>query len=352
MNGEISGSFAPEDTSRTVRGSWTGTYSPPKVEGIKNFNQGPWNSLFLGENTVWWWMMGAPGPISGYAPDLTSLPYFEVWARAVGEIKSGIGKLILSGTKVNDGIAIHFSESSRIVDSLLSPASNDWKSEYEDGVGNVANSLANAGFGYRFVAYKEVEKGVLRDRDYKVLFLPHSRAVSDEEVDKILEFARAGGVVIADIVPATLRETGGKRSVPALRELFPSNTAGTVARFGGGLGVLMGTDMLKGYYRPGKDRDRWRAVAALLKTHAGIDPAVTMVSPGGDVTPTNKRFLAGGIELVGTTFEGPARINISRKAHLYAVRKGAYLGYSDEFDRPADHRNEVFRDLSVQGLMR
>jgi len=317
----------------------------------------PWYSLFHQMNTDWWWTMGAPGPLSGYAPDLTSLPHLQARTRALTEIKSGIGKLVLSARMDDDGIAIHFSESSRIVDSLYSEKSDPWNCDYEDAIGNVARALEDAGFQYRFVAYEQIERDELKRSGYRVLFLPHSRAVSDLEAAKIIEFVRDGGVVIADILPGILTPTGAKRPTSILAELFRKDKPGAVVRRGRGSAVFVGGDFLKGYYRLHNGRagwpsfeGRWREMADLLQRHVGLKPGVAIEAKTGQMPPTEiGRFHADGIELVGLLRSAfvkdnetyPARIRLPRKTHLYDVRASVYLGYADACDRAIDYQAEL-----------
>jgi len=359
MQSQIKRSFSPADAT-TVRGMWYGTYGTQNAgrpTTIEYCHYHPWYSLFHHMNTEWFWTMGAPGPISGYAPDLTALPFMQSRTLALREIKSGIGKLILSCPRADDGIAIHFSESSRIADSLFAEKCDPWHSDYEDALGNVARALEDAGFQYRFVAYEEVEAGALQERGYRVFFLPHSQAVSDREAQQILAFGRAGGLVVADIVPATLTKTGAKRPASALERLFPQREAGAITRLGQGLTVLMGTDMLKGYYRSYNGRagwrsfeGRWRRMADLLRQHAGLKPQVVVEPKQGEMPPTEiARFDADGIELIGLIRSAflkdhdtyPAHIRLRRKSHLYDVRPGRYLGYADRCDKPLDYQAEV-----------
>ena len=357
---EVFRSFVPPDAA-TVRGMWYGTYGPHWSIGpntIEYCHYHPWYSLFHHLNTTWFWTMGSPGPLSGYAPDLTSLGFMQARTRALRAIRGGIGKLLLSCPRADDGIAIHWSESSRLADSLYATKANQWSRRYVDAVGNVVRSLEDAGCQYRFVAYEEIERGALAERGYGVLFLPHSRAVSDREAARILEFARRGGTVVADIVPATLTHTGAKRATPALAALFPANTPGTLTRLGKGRALLLGTDPLKDYYDIHRStsrkwtelKGRWRQMAALLRTHAGLGPAVTVEALEGDMPPTEAaRFDADGIQLVGLirsyflrdSQAYKARIRLPRVAHLYDVRRGAYLKRGNELVRVLDYQAEL-----------
>ena len=344
----------------TVRGLWYGTYGgqnmgrPSRVEYM---HYHPWYCLLHQMNTTWWWTMGGPGPFSGYAPDLTSLPYFEARTRALKEIKAGIGKLLLAGTRADDRIAIHFSESSRIVDAFYSKQANPWYFEYEDAVGGVARALEDAGFQYRFVAYEEVENGVLQRDGYKLLFLAHSRALSDSEAQQIRDFVGRGGVVIADIVPGSLTPTGARRPASVVSGCFPSREPGTVTRVGNGKTILTGEALLQGYYRAHRGTEGWdglggrcRQLAEMVAAHAGLEPSVR-VEPLEDTVPPTEiaRFDAGGIEFVGLlrsyfhrdNSPYPSRVRFVDSRHLYDVRAARYLGHADRCEKRLDYRAEV-----------
>ena len=351
LQAEIKRSFAAPGAG-SVRGLWYGTYgglSLDRPSTAPYMHYHPWYSLFHQMNTTWWWTMGAPGPLSGYAADLTSMPYFASRTETLREIKAGIGKLLLGATRAHDGIAVHFSESSRIVDALYSKQANPWYFDYEDAVGNVIRSLEDAGFQYEFVATEEIEGGVLESGVFKVLFLPHSRAMSDEEGERIRAFAATGGVVFADIVPGTRTRTGAKRGAePAdLSDLFSED----------GAGVLLGGDFLDGYHRNHKSpagwdvlEDGWRRMGEIMKEHAGMVPAVR-VEPLGDAAPPPEiaRFDRGGIECVTLLRSYFHRDNerydyqlyFADERHLYDVRAGSYLGMANNCRKEMDYEAAV-----------
>jgi len=355
ITSEIKRSFARPGS---VRGLWYGTYGgrnlgrPSRVEYM---HYHPWYCLLHGMNTTWWWTMGEPGPFSGYAPDLTALPYFDARTRALREIKSGIGKLLLAATRQDDRIAIHFSEASRIADALYSKQANPWYFEYEDAIGGIARALEDAGLQYRFVAYAEIEQGLLQRDGYRLLFLPHSRVLSDAEAEHIRAFVDAGGVVMADIVPGTLTPTGATRATPALADAFPDAAPGTVTQLRKGRTVLLGDALLAGYYRSHKGADGWdglgdrcQRLAELVRTQAGFEPAVRVEPLAGAMPPTEvARFDAGGgVEFVGLLRSYyhrdnnpyPARLTFADARHLYDVRAAQYLAHTDACEKPLDYR--------------
>ena len=58
-------------------------------------------------------------------------------------------------------------------------------------------SLRAVGRSFRSVAYGQVENGLLRSGDVKLLILPFSQAISAREADEIRDFVSRGGCVMA-----------------------------------------------------------------------------------------------------------------------------------------------------------
>jgi len=351
-------SFAPPGT---IRGMWYGTYGA-RGYGAPSFPEFShyfiWYSLFNQANSVWFWTMGTPGPLSGYAPDLTSLPFFEARTQALHEIKSGIAKLLLSCRRRNDGIAIHYSESSRIAESLFSEKKNDWSNPFVKNLRYTCLLLEACGFQYDFLSYEEIERGKLQEGDFSVLFMPYSRAISPGEAKKIREFVRAGGTVIADIVPGVLDEHGKKQEPGLLRDLFPKDEPLTVTGLGKGKAVLIGdksrtcdirsTELLK------ELTPHINAFRKIMEENTPVTPALSVVPSGpktGMIPPTTIiRFEGGQVEYAGLlryyfyndNKAYPSRVKFGRKSHLYDVRNKKYLGFVDEVETDISYAAHLY----------
>ncbi|PIX42204.1 MAG: hypothetical protein COZ56_09865, partial [Armatimonadetes bacterium CG_4_8_14_3_um_filter_58_9] len=356
---EMFRSFARPDQ---VRGMWYGTYGltwqiGPNTPTYCHFF--PWYSLFHQLNTTWFWTMGAPGPLAGYAPDLTSLPFFEARTKALKQIRTGIGKRLLSGTRLNDGIAIHQSETSRIADSLFAAKDGDRSTGYEQAVANINKALEDLGLQYQYVATSEIEKGALAKQSFKVLVMPHSRAVSKAEAIEIRRFVQNGGVVIADLLPGTLNGHGTPQTDSLLSDLFPSDKPDTVTTVDKGKTVLIG-NLLEGYAKAHLNQFGWKRLAVdktqrlamLLSENTRVAPQVNVVSLKTDRIPPTEitRFQCGEIQFVGLLREyflydnDPYRVRIEfpRKAHLYDVMTGKYLGLTDRTETDLSYRAQLY----------
>ena len=343
---EIYRCFAP---ANAVRGMWYGTYGPTWSIGpstIEYCHYHPWYSLFHSLNSSWFWTNGSPGPLSGHAQDMTSLPFFEARTRAVRQIKSGIGKLLLASKRQNDKIAIHFSESSKMVECFYQKTTNSWCDGWVDSILSVARMLEDAGLQYEFVSYEQVENDNLAKDGFKAFFMPHSRAISKKEAEQIVLFAKNGGVVLADIMPAVHNEKGTLFEESLLKALFAE----------GGKGVLYGEDwndyggIHKSTTQDWRElKGRWGEMAKLMAEKAGIKPAVQVT--GQDIPPVEiTRFDADGVELVGLirsyflydNGEYSAAIDFGREGYIYDVRQGKLLGQMSAMPVKLDYQAQLF----------
>jgi len=359
-----------------LRGQWYGTYGPTWKVGpstVPYCHFFPWNALFHGMNSTWFWTMSAPGPLSGYAPDLTRLPFFAARAEALKTIKSGAGKLLLNSKRIHDGVAVHFSETSRIADTLYADDEGDRSETYLHTLADVNRALEYAGLQYQYLSYDQVSQGELNKGEFKVFIMPHSRSVTDAECKAIREFVRNGGVLIADILPAVLNGHGTAQAKSLLADLFLADEPHIVNSIGKGKTALISNLLSDCGYAGYNDMKGWKAVGnqpaklvELLTQTAGIQPAVRIVHRGeGKMPPTEiMRFEAGTIQWVGL-LRGywlcdnnpyPATITFPRESHLYDVINGKYLGLKKEIAGEVSYRAQLYamspyrvRALQVNG---
>jgi hypothetical protein len=357
---EIFRSFA---TPKHLSGMWYGTYGltwdigPNTVPAHHYF---PWYCLFHGLNSTWMWTMGGPGPLSGYAPDLTNLPFFEASRQSLKTIRSGVFTLLHTGRRANDGIAIHYSEASRVADSLF--ADDKRCTAWAESLADFNHAVEDCGLQYDYVAYEQIEQDALRQGRYRVLLMPHSRAVSEKEAAAIRGFVQQGGLLIADIMPGMLNGHGSKQARSVMADLFPKTDPGIVHAFGKGKTVLLG-NKLAGYggashrHRGGwkKLEGRWRLLADLLREHAGLAAPVSITHRAqGEMPPTEvTRFVAGDAEFVGLLRKTschdhgayPAAVRFPDKRHVYDVRAGKYLGFLDSVTTEISYEAQLYARL-------
>ncbi|MBK5295475.1 MAG: beta-galactosidase [Acidobacteriia bacterium] len=166
-------------------------------------------------------------------PDLTFSEQGKALAEAFGRIQSGIGRMFLNSKVSEDGIAIHFSMASIrgnwITDGKILPNVGNVNRTSQAYAGMVAKrgawvkALERSGAQFRFLATPQIEGGALKD--YRILILPESIALSGAEIKQIEQFIERGGRVYADGRVGLMDERCRWRAQPALKDLPRSSAA-------------------------------------------------------------------------------------------------------------------------------
>jgi hypothetical protein len=210
---------------------------------------------------------------------------FKATLKELGEIQ---GKKLAGARRLDDGIGIYYSHPSIQVSWCLDAHAHGatWPNRNDDdrlGTSHLDRKawetlLADAGLGYRFLAYDEVvAKGV--PADLRALILPACYALSDVEARRIAEFAARGGTVVADFACGLFDPHGKGRTRGALDDLFGVRHDGEETHrdfFAGRLWVE--TDQEAGY--------RYRALRELF---------ATLDSPLRDGYAVAERRLSAGV---------------------------------------------------------
>ena len=160
-----------------------------------------WRRLFYGHTgaSIFW-------QYTLMNPDLTLSEQGKALAETFVRLQAGIGKMFQHSRVREDGVAIHFSMASIrgawISDGTIgpdmqrperaSPAFAELMRRHDTWV----KELERRGVQFRFLATPQIEAGELRN--YKVLILPYSIALSDREAAEIEAFAARGGTVYTD----------------------------------------------------------------------------------------------------------------------------------------------------------
>jgi hypothetical protein len=292
-------------------------------------------------------------------------PRGEQAAKYYNEIRDGIGALIINSRPVTDSIAIHYSQPSMRTEWMLArrPEGDAWltrsaKTERTDNNfmrlrESWCKLIEDQGLQYKFVAYNDLANGRLLRGGYRVLVLPQSSALSQEEADAIHEFVAQGGIAIADGEPGGFDEHSRRLPQSAVADLFggPHDKAVTVREFGSGKTIFLKADTL-GYLQSRlvkKEGPVDSLVGNLLRAN-GIHPefAVTDASGRPVVGVETHIFENGGVRLItllsnpqsrvdelGPTdfrsnqrFESPVTVNVAlpEPMYLYNVRQCKSLG--------------------------
>ncbi len=205
VNDELLRNIAPD----RVRGTWWGGYLRSTRNG---FPVQQWEYVLTGTVNADEWFAVSPGSTEGaFVGDLTFYPYVTKMMPHLKALRRGLAQLLIRTPFRNDGFALyynhHSTQASKLDDRLLPPA---------DSQGDFIRFCYRKGYETRFVTPKTLD----RLNGLKVLFLAGASALSDAEVQAILDFARAGGIVVADTVPAMLNEYLVQRTANPLAECF------------------------------------------------------------------------------------------------------------------------------------
>ena len=163
-------------------------------------------------------------------------PYFA-------ELRGGLGALLINRRRHTDPIGVLYSPVSMRVQWLLDRRASraDWSrrnasTEYQDdtiraATRNFARLIEHRGSQHRFVSTEEWRRGELGNRDYRILMLPHTIALSPIEAREIRAFVEHGGIVVADGEPGIFDDHGRRMAKPALSEVFAGAAACAATSF-------------------------------------------------------------------------------------------------------------------------
>jgi len=195
----------------TIIGGWTG-YG---VKGI-NARRQIWERVLHGFTlqSVFWCA-------SNVNPDFSLPQTAQDLGRIFKEIRrEGIGKLLLHTLKRDNlGIAMHYS-----MPSVHGSYALNYEKKFTDNRNGWVTLLEGCGYQYTFVASQQIEAGALAD--YRVLILPFSVAVSDEEAAEIRKFVANGGFLIGDCMTGVMDKFCAARETGCLDDIFG------IARYG------------------------------------------------------------------------------------------------------------------------
>jgi hypothetical protein len=384
-----------KDKSRVSAGWWFGFYERCTTEW--HMRTKPWESLFRGGNALGWWHNKAT-----FTPDLSEpLLCFKQASEEIHEIHSGFDRLLMSSDKRLDPILVLWSNNSRVA-SVYNPLETTW----DGAIANFINMLRRTGIDYQCVGADFIADKLQFGDKQRVLILPASQSVSRKNVEKIKAFASAGGLVVADYMPAVMDEylrpygqdtkslksavkfetcpkckgkkimhlggagdplgpcpvCGGNGKVvkgesqamkSALDEMFNFTQKG-VKKYGHGHGLFLAGSPLK---------DEWRAIRNTLIKHGGITGNIEVLDILGNTRTDLKTFVFdnGPAMFVGvlpdSTVAAPPGeefiLKTDKAMHIYNARMQSYLGFSDSVTAgilPAQAKLFALLPARIQGL--
>jgi hypothetical protein len=146
-----------------------------------------WTRLFHGNAgaIVFWW-------IAIQNPDLSLCKAGQDLGAVMGEIKSGVGRLVFEADRQHDPIAVHYSIPSMQAGWITT---GDMKA-YETALDAWWVALQELGYQPVFVSSQQIEQGRLEKDGFKALVMPRSVAISAKEKEQIDAFAKAGNAIL------------------------------------------------------------------------------------------------------------------------------------------------------------
>ncbi len=388
----------------TVYGQWGGGYVPSHMPYERNVCSKLWEGI-LGQNNAYMYFHGATG--TTMRGDLQMTVNMKYCAEELMEAKAGPAKLILSSRRADLKIAVLYSQS-----SMFAATATVGKEYWDSAMDSWKSLLDDLKYNYRFISSEQLTGQGLDANQYKVLILPCALSLSARETEKISEFVKNGGTLIADFAPGIFDEHGTKSTNPELQSILgvkrteyvlnisscdeKINAANTlnlpagkyVTRFaekslklttgkslgdtgtpaapglilnqtGKGKSIFM-NNLINGYSLvtlkgdggelseelkgPEFIREMTRGIIGQLLKGSGLSPLFSIKTQDGKIYPsTGAVFEDGKNQYVGIIKPAaePGVIDMKkeaigvtvafpRKAHIYDVRKGEYLGESTE----------------------
>ena len=369
-------------------GLWYGGYFEHRTEDEERM--WPWKGILNGFNSMWWYAVyhGTQSicPMDALTPSTTVYPSFQWATEEMKELRAGSGQALMNSKRLDDGIGVHYSQSSLHASTL----SGEWGRLDRVWLQTFA-TLEDMGLQYTCVAYEQIEQDGIDVKRYPAFILPYSQAISPREAAAFIKYVNDGGVLVADVRPG-LYDHHGKASTPGLLdELFGikrvpgtgplKNQAGSVRDdlLGGAFAELIGLDVdgdvqvtdghamgtagevpimitkqtgkgrtvLLNYGFGALHRVRNEPHGAAQRTalygalgFAGIEPKYLVATGAGELLRQLEivRFEDGPIEYVGML---KYRVNGSEptvtaqveargpQLHTYDMRSGQYLGRAD-----------------------
>ena len=164
--------------------------------------------------------------------DCNVLDYGKPFVPLYAELTGGIVKQITQAKPVQAQVAIHYSHPSITAMWMRQNPDHelDWVkrgSQHETESNNFMHLrestikvLEDNFIPWEFVAYRQLELGMLLSKAPKVFIMPQSIAMSADEVVAITDYVNAGGIIIADAIPALMDEHCTTLPVGQLDDLF------------------------------------------------------------------------------------------------------------------------------------
>ena len=204
-------------TPDTVMAMWSGGYGRHDSNELITRRR-PWKFLFDRYDAyAYYW--GSSDAFIMLEGDLTPINKAFWTGDEIARLKKGVGKMLLRSQLETFGIGMHYSMASQY-SSYPTAKVQSRRPKFMDNLLSLGMPFEDLRRQFTYVAYQEIELGELVNREFKLLLLPNSQAISRREAEQIRKFVEAGGTAIADFAVGQRNEHGTWLKKGLLEDLF------------------------------------------------------------------------------------------------------------------------------------
>lgn len=178
-----------------------------------------WSDFFDGQFVFSYFLATYPVPGDLSIAHTYADPIREITQR----FGQGIGKQFIKSTRVNDRIAILYSQPSIHVDYMQKFREKevpDFLAHYRASRLDFETVFHDLGYDTTYISNEQIAQGALTPAQYRMLVLPHALALSAQESAAIQQYVTAGGIVLADYLPGIYDDHGKPNATGSLDALF------------------------------------------------------------------------------------------------------------------------------------
>ncbi|MFH0919963.1 MAG: beta-galactosidase [Fibrobacterota bacterium] len=191
-----------------------------------------WFHLFHNDRAFLFWDNHEKDGAFITLPGKKQTPRARLFGPHLREMREGIGKMILESSRRDDGIGIHYSQSSIHIHWMLENArlGKEWikRSSFDEFNFNrfreqresLVFAVEDSGRQHHFRSYRQMEDEGLSLLREKIFFLPGSVCLSEKETAALEQYVREGGVLVADSMAGTFDGNGVEQATGSLDALF------------------------------------------------------------------------------------------------------------------------------------
>lgn len=297
---------------------WIGYNAPPVDHHFR-----VWNCLFFGARSMSYWCMRHL-----LEADLSLSEPGRRTQKMLHELHSGIGDLLVSGTRRFDKIGVLYSQPSVLGAYALTGRGVDTYRIAQKNTTVWLEAFFDA--GYQPILLTEDQ---IATSDVRALVLPMTLALSDASAHALNAFVSKGGLLIADVAPGIMSSHGRRRAKGRLDDLFGIKRAKA--------SKLQARDVSLRVAMPDLGVAESQISGTVMETGLSVTTSKPMASMAGKWTRVGKLVFSRGGQAGGT-----------RACFVRKVGRGKtlYLGILPSSLRDSAHRNILIDLMDHAGI--